>query len=232
MKKKALLSLLCIGLVTAVSVMGTLAYLTDRDSVANTFTVGRVDIELDEADVDADGQLILNDEGEPVDRVKENEYHLIPGQTYRKDPTITVKANSEESYIRMILVIHNASAVQAIIDKYELGDFSALIGGWDQEIWLYEGFSEDTVENTICFEFRYKETVDAGADSKMEDVELPALFEILIVPGEVNGEELQALYEGGFKMVVNGHAIQAATFADDDEAWAAFDRQISLPANP
>lgn len=230
MKKKIILSILCIGLAAVVSVMGTLAYLTDRDSVANTFTVGRVDIDLDEADVDADGQPVLNNQGEPVDRVKENEYHLIPGRTYLKDPTITVKAGSEASYIRMILIVHNTSAVQAIIDKYGLGNFASLIGGWNQDIWLYEGFKQDTVENTISFEFRYQEIVEARTEAK--DLVLPPLFETLIVPGEVNGEEMQALYDGGFKIVVNGHGIQAVTFADDDEAWTAFDRQVSLPANP
>ena len=144
MKKKTLLTVLCMFLVAVVSVMGTLAYLTDSDSNVNTFTIGRVDISLDEADVDEEGKLILDDAGNPVDRVRENEYHLIPGQTYIKDPTVTVQADSEPAYIRMILTVHNASAVQAILDRYELGDFSVMIGGWDKETWLYHGFTEDT----------------------------------------------------------------------------------------
>lgn len=228
MKKKALLTVLCMVLVAVASVLGSLSWLTDRDSVVNTFTVGRVDILLDETDVDENGEPILNEEGNPVDRVKENEYHLLPGHTYIKDPAVTVQAGSEPSYIRMILTIHNASAVQAIIDEHELGDFSALIGGWDKETWLYEDFTGDTEANTISFEFRYKETVGADADA----VPLPALFETLIVPGDVNGNELKALYDGGFQMVVYGHAIQAAGFADEDAAWAAFDEQVQASANP
>ncbi len=228
MKKKTLLTVLCMFLVAVVSVMGTLAYLTDSDSNVNTFTIGHVDISLDEADVDEEGKLILNEAGKPVDRVKANEYHLIPGQTYIKDPTVAVQADSEPAYIRMILTVHNASAVQAILDKYELGDFSALIGGWDQETWLYHGFTEDTEHNAISFEFRYKETV--GAED--EAVALTSLFDTLIVPGKANNAELEALYDGGFKMVVHGHAIQAAGFADADTAWAAFDEQVEDPATP
>lgn len=228
MKKKTLLTIISMILIAAVSVMGTLAWLTDTDTAINTFTVGQVDILLDEADVDENGELILDDEGKPVDRVKENEYHLIPGQTYIKDPTVTVQADSEQSYVRMILTVHNASAVQGIIDKYELGDFSALIGEWDEETWLYHGFTENTEDNTISFEFRYKETVGAGVNAEV----LPALFEILIVPGQVSNTELQALYDGGFQMVVHGHAIQAAGFADEDTAWAAFDEQVKVSVTP
>ena len=223
MKKKVLLITTSMILVAVISVMGTLAWLTDRDTAINTFTVGKVDILLDEADVDENGEPILDDEGNPVERVKENEYHLLPGQTYVKDPTVTVQAESEPAYIRMILTVHSASTVQAILNKYELGDFSALIGGWDEETWLYHGFTEDTEANTISFEFRYKETVGADADA----VVLPALFETLIVPGQVSSEELQDLYNGGFKMVIEGHAIQSAGLADEDAAWAAFDEQIN-----
>ena len=223
MKKKTLLIIASMILIATISVMGTLAWLTDTDTAVNTFTIGQVDILLDEADVDENGKLILDGERNPIDRVKENEYHLIPGQTYIKDPTVTVQADSEPSYVRMILTVHNASTVQAILDKYKLGDFSALIGGWDKDIWLYHGFTEDIEVGSISFEFRYMETVDADVDP----VVLPALFETLIVPSQVSNTELQALYDGGFKMVVHGHAIQAAGFASEDAAWAAFDEQVN-----
>lgn len=215
--KKILLSCLCVAAIITASVLGTLAYLTDTDSVTNTFTVGQVDIKLDETKVDADGKPV-----DGAERVQSNEYHLLPGMTYTKDPTVTVQPVSEESYIRMILTVHNASAVQTIITNHGLTDFADLIGGWDREAWLYEGFTTDDTANTISFEFRYQETV--GADTTA--VKLPALFETLNVPGTVTGTELQALYSGGFKMVVTGHAIQAAGFDSEDAAWAAFEAQL------
>ena len=100
---------------------------------------------------------------------------------------------------------------------------SVLIGGWDKNTWLYEGFTEDTANNTISFEFRYKEVVAKSAT----DAKLTALFDILIVPGEITGEEMKDLYDGGFKMEVFGHAIQAAGFDTADLAWAAFDQQVN-----
>lgn len=216
--KKILLCCICIIVVVASSIFGTLAWLTDTDSAVNTFTMGQVHITVDETKVDKDGTPVSG-----ADRVKTNEYHILPGMTYTKDPTLTVEADSEDAYLRMILTVHNASAVQAILDKYNLGDFSVLIGGWDRDTWLYEGYTEDTTANTISFEFRYKEIVE-GSDS---DVGLDALFETLIVPGEITGEEMQALYDGGFKMEVFGHAIQATGFDTADYAWAAFDKQVN-----
>lgn len=214
--KKILLICICVVAVLTTSVVGALAYLVDTDSAVNTFTMGQVHISVDEAKVNADGTPVTG-----ADRVKANEYHILPGMQYTKDPTVTVNGGSEDAYVRMILTVHNASDVQAILTKYNLGDFSVLIGGWDKNTWLYEGFTEDTAKNTISFEFRYKEVVAKSAT----DAKLTALFDTLIVPGEITGEEMKDLYDGGFKMEVFGHAIQAAGFDTEDAAWDAFDTQ-------
>ena len=66
---KALLLSLCAVLLVTVSVLGTMAYLTDKDQVVNSFTVGSVAITLDELDVTkTDGS-----------RTDANTYHLLPG---------------------------------------------------------------------------------------------------------------------------------------------------------
>ena len=77
-KSKALLLTLCAVLLVAASVLGTMAYLTSRDQVINTFTVGSVAIELNEAKVNTDGSLV-----EGAERVKANSYKLLPGQIGR-----------------------------------------------------------------------------------------------------------------------------------------------------
>ena len=103
----------CLGFVAvaAISVAGTLAYLTDQDSVVNTFTVGKVQITLDETKVNTDGTVV-----EGAERVQKNEYHLIPGQTYTKDPMITVEENSEEAYVRMMVTLNCAEELKEIFD--------------------------------------------------------------------------------------------------------------------
>ena len=45
--KKALLLAACAVLLVVATIFGTVAYLTDKDTVNNTFTVGKVDIKLD-----------------------------------------------------------------------------------------------------------------------------------------------------------------------------------------
>lgn len=87
---KPIVLALCAVLLVAATVFGTVAYLTDNAAVVNTFTVGQVKLRLDEAKVDAGGK--------PTGERTEigNSYHLIPGVTYTKDPTVTVLGNSEE----------------------------------------------------------------------------------------------------------------------------------------
>ena len=92
--KKKLMTVLALVLVIALSVAGTYAYLTSQDTVTNTFTVGNVAITMDEAKVDEYG---VADNNAP--RVAGNEYKLVPGHNYVKDPTIHVGANSENCYL-------------------------------------------------------------------------------------------------------------------------------------
>lgn len=107
----------CAVLLACVSVSATLAYLTaTTNTVRNTFTVGKVNFlsnGLDEADVNEYGDLV-NDDGKTeaevkaedpdatftaAARVTENEYKLIPGHKYTKDPTIHLDPNSEDCYL-------------------------------------------------------------------------------------------------------------------------------------
>lgn len=79
MKKKTLALVLALTLLVAGVVGGTLAWLTDQTAeVKNTFTVGDINIGLTETTTD---------------------YKMVPGNTIAKDPTVTVKANSEACWL-------------------------------------------------------------------------------------------------------------------------------------
>lgn len=79
MKKKTLALVLALTLLVAGVVGGTLAWLTDQtDEVKNTFTVGDINIGLAETTTN---------------------YKMVPGNTIAKDPTVTVKANSEACWL-------------------------------------------------------------------------------------------------------------------------------------
>ncbi len=221
--KKTLVLIACIVVLVAAAVTGSLAFLIDEASVTNTFTVGKVDIKVDEADPENPG--IRTEDG--------NEYHILPGQTYAKDPMLTVLAGSEESYIRMVMEISNHSAVQAIVDNHCGGDYAVLFGqnGYGSD-WTYVDYEVDSAKNTISFEFRYNATVST-LDPK-EDLALQPLFTELVVPDLVSRDELAALYgdettvEDDFKITVYGHAIQTEGFIGDvDKAWESFENQYA-----
>ena len=124
-KNKALLLALCaVSLVTA-SVLGTMAYLTDNKKVTNTFTVGSVAITMDETDVNTDGTPV---EGENVDRVTANEYKLLPGHTYVKDPQIHVAPTSEDCYL--FVKVENGIAAIESKDADKSVDAQMVAKGW------------------------------------------------------------------------------------------------------
>lgn len=230
MKKKfskIALAVLCATLLVCGSVLGTLAYLTAQtETVVNTFTVGQVAITLDETDTDnsdSDG----NGDGRDI----ENTYHLMPGGTYVKDPTLTVKAGSEDSYLRIIMTVSNASEFDAIIasgshkNPYDatddLSDFTEMLGGLDTTNWaLYS--TEAGAANDTIYEFRYvgpTNGVYAGPDAD----ETLVLMNEFSVPGTLTSDEIASL--SGLNINFVAHAIQASGFADADAAWTAFEQQ-------
>lgn len=209
MKKKLLIMSVAMVLVCAFAVGMTIAYLTSTDQVVNTFTVGNVRIQLDEAAANPDGSLI---EGAP--RVKANRYKLIPGHTYNKDPMVTVLEGSEESYIKMTVTFSNSRQLDEI---FGVGtDLTTIFHGYDGTTWIYKDNTEDASANTRTYEFWYKEEV-AAPDA---DVALDALFDSITVPGNINNNQLATIE--GMTITVNAYAIQADGFASAEAAWEAF----------
>ena len=213
MKKfKALLVVACALLLVAASVFGTMAYLTSTDEVKNTFTVGKVNIKLDEAQVNADGTPVAN-----AERVKANEYKLLPGHTYNKDPMVTVLSGSESSYVKMTVTFSKANELDAIFAPNG-ANLTSIFNGYDASNWSAKGNTKDAAANTRTYEFWYKEAVGAPEGN----VALDALFDSITVPGEITKEQLATIE--GMTITVNAYAIQADGFADADAAWAAFNK--------
>ena len=209
-KKKVFVTVLCAVLLVAASVLGTMAYLTSQDTVTNTFSVGNVQIKLDEAKANPDGSLVAN-----ADRVKANSYKLLPGHTYNKDPMVTVLKGSESSYVKMTVTFTKAAQLDAIFAPNG-ADMTSIFNGYDNSNWIYKGNTENATENTRTYEFWYKETV-AAPDG---DVALDALFDSITVPGTITNAQLATIE--GMTITVNGYAIQADGFANAEAAWAAY----------
>lgn len=228
--------LMCVLMTLSGVAFGTIAYLTDTAKVVNRFTVGNVDITVDETDVDENGNPVPNPAEDPENpdddylRTQEdNCYPMIPGSEYKKDPTMTVTAGSEPAYVRMLVTITNAAEIKEIFaqlstqyENYAAGFIpNEHVTGWDSAVWNYFGATEDTTANTITLEFRYHDIVSAGKD---QDEKLAPLFETIVIPGELTNAHLTKLED--FAIEVVGNAIQTKGFADADAAWAAFDAQM------
>ena len=191
MKKKQLLVMVSMMLVVAmVSVAGTLAFLIDdTEAVVNTFSAGNVTIDLDETDVDVYG---VKDGDTPV---KKNDYKLIPGHTYTKDPTVHVATGSEECwvYVRVENAIENIEAngdgIDTIAEQMEELGWVAVDG-----------------ETNV---FYHEETHTAGDDVPV--------FESFTIAGDADVADYV-----GDTIVITGYAVQVDSFEDDAQgAWDA-----------
>ena len=91
--RKQLIMIACMALVAGLAIGGTLAWLAaSTDPVVNTFTVGNIDIDLNEHELDEDGEFTTK-------LTTANSYHIIPGATLNKDPFVTVQEGSEACYL-------------------------------------------------------------------------------------------------------------------------------------
>lgn len=237
MKKKILVACLCVALAVLTVAGTTLAYLTSQDKVENTFTVGNVKITLDEAKVTTDGTPV-----EGADRVKANDYKLMPGHTYTKDPTVTVVKGSEEAYVRLKVTFNNATDIIAMCTDPEYAEdgptgvenafplirmvkfVEANAAKWDgiipdnmvdTEEMLADAkyFVYDAEADTLTYYFYYTETVAAPT----ADVVLPVLFDSITVPEWVTGEQLAKL--DNFQIIAVAEAIQADGMTSAYDAW-------------
>jgi predicted ribosomally synthesized peptide with SipW-like signal peptide len=190
--KKALLLALCAVLLVVSTVFATMAYLTSTTQVVkNTFTVGDVEITLDEAKVDVYGE---NANGRTTTG---NEYKLIPGHEYIKDPTVYVDSTSEKCYV-YVEVINNIAAIEA--DKTIAAQMVEL--GWTQiagtNVWYYNTAVDPSV---------------AGADLNLEVFKTFTILDNAVVDGYVTATNANSY------ITIKACAIQADGFDDVLDAW-------------
>ena len=168
MKKKLLTTLavaVCAIALVVGSIAGTVAYLTVRVSVTNTFSHGKVTITMDERRVDKNGNPLGNEN----DRITGNEYMLMPGTTYTKDPIIHIGADSQPTYL--FLKVDNGIAGLAMTptDQTEINSKrptekqvstihkQLLDNGWKVYV---ENATDDDPDNDV----EYKNTIHIDSD--------------------------------------------------------------------
>lgn len=97
--KRVMVLALALVLLLGCGIGGTIAWLMDStDAVVNTFTVGDVEITLKESPYNQTS----NTYGELTDG-QDNSYPIIPGTTYKKNPTVAVENGSEDCWLFVVV---------------------------------------------------------------------------------------------------------------------------------
>ena len=171
MKKKTLALVLALTLLVSGVVGGTLAWLTDQTAeVKNTFTVGDINIDLTETTTD---------------------YKMVPGNTIAKDPTVTVKANSEACWLFV-----------KVTESTDLKDFITytIANGWTK---LQDGVY-------------YREVPASAADQTFSVLTGDAVT----VKSDVTRTMLETAKTDAPTLTFQAYAIQKDHFATAAAAWA------------
>ena len=227
-------SLVAVVAIVAASVYGTVAYLTASSKVSNVFTVGNVYIEMYESKVTSDGKI--DTVATPAGTKKNsdgNSYHLVPGNSYDKDPTVYVQANSEAAYL--FLLVRNDIRNIEVKDDTNKPTMKAQMeaNGWREYgyakpstgtyAWVYYGYKTD--ENGQYLDENNAVTTDLSK-RVLNDVPVG-------VKGGTTGAAVDtfsnfyiasdadvSLY-GGAGVTLTAIGIQSSSFDNVDRAWDA-----------
>ncbi|MGB4589944.1 MAG: SipW-dependent-type signal peptide-containing protein [Clostridiaceae bacterium] len=206
MKNKRMMTVMILALVAIFAGGVTLAYFTDTsDSVENTFTMGNVEIELDEAEL----KETITPSGTTwtalTERVRDNTYsNLYPGAVLPKDPTV-YNVGANPAYIRVKVTL----APYDVFDRLLEADPSVL---WDST--LGSGWVLASSANGV-YTYNYTNIVTNDANMK-----IPPLFTSVSIPAEFNNTAMTSI--NGFTINVVAEAIQSQGFDNVTEAFEEF----------
>lgn len=213
MKKKLLLSAVlvmsAIVLVVA-TVFTTIAYLSYSTAVTNSFSVGNIKIHMYESAVDENGEAIPNDpnlNGTMKDSTANN-YHLIYGKEYVKDPTIYVDAGCDPSYL-FVKVRNQISTIEAendskIADQMEDYGWKLLTSRSTGDIYVFNGSLDDVTDNTVYPDVDNK---FATIIPKANQTQVYNVFDKFTISTDKDISSAS-----GAKVTITAFAIQADTF--------------------
>ncbi len=192
MKKKVTAIALAVCILAVAVIGATMAYFTDTDSKTNTFTFGKVDIDLTEKSTDANGAVkgdISADGGITYPGV-------LPGLVYSKIPTVTVKNDSLPAYVAITATVPTI---------YNWG------GLFNNKIDSAFDWEKKTVGANTVYYFYANAAVTAGSS-------VTPFTEVKINPA-LTQNDVKNLPT--FNVVVNAYGIQKDGFDDAKAAFAA-----------
>ena len=186
-KTKALILALCAIMLVGATFATTLAWLTDKtDPIENVFTVGNIDIELEETD----GLT----------------FKMVPGKTITKDPTVTVKKDSEACWL-FVKVVKDGGDVTVGSTNYTFDDFLTYV--------IADGWTELSGNAGVY----YREVAETTADTDFKVLK----DDVVTVKTTVTKEMMDAIAADTSKaptLTFTAYACQKAEIASASAAWA------------
>ena len=151
LKKQLLRTMIACGLVISVAVGSTVAYLTDAETATNTFTVGNVQIDLEEPGYP----------GNDSDEVK----NIIPNQEIVKDPQIENTGNNDAlAFLRVEVPQEMFTDGDDGTGEQKKQDLFRLKGVSDQwELLRTETVTREDGKAKTSYVYGYKKTLGKGA---------------------------------------------------------------------
>jgi len=247
-KRSAIMAVLAVVLVAALTAGGTLAYMTDSESLTNTFTVGDLDITIREPNYPG---------GECTERV--------PGDSFPKDPTVT--AVKGDAYLRVkVEFLDGDGSSNTLIDDderlalimqtlyYDPAFSATVVGGYkgsnNLRLWAGTASSHSTDSRYHYSQKDLADLVDAGTIdnwyNQREFIDPPTVvdgvyyliydgifyegtvvqvFTSVVYPSDWNQIQMQKL--GQYSVRITAQAIQSAGLSAD-EAFVKLDAETIL----
>lgn len=199
--KKIVTAGLALVMVAGISVAGTLAYLTaESEEKINKFTVGGISIELAEPD------WTYGSAGAKI----------VPGDEVDKDPTVTVKANSENCFV--YVGINNDLKLE---DGTVAGTLNITTSAWTEV--------GTTSDGTVVYRYTGDKASNGYVPLAASDTELEKVFTTVTISGTaVDEDNIQELEND--TITVQAYAYQADNVEMDDADAAAL--AFFAPAEP
>ncbi len=185
-------------LIGTMSIGGIMAYFTDADTATNTFTVGKISIDLQEP------------EWLPPTEI-------VPKQEFEKDPLIK-NDGSNDAFVFLKVIVPYANIVTANEDgsknpaaDTELFSFDVNTG-WTE---LVSEKEKNTVNKTVTHLYAYTGETASTMATLAVDASTPALFDYVRFANVV---EDQMIESKSFDVVVDAFAIQTTNLNDGKTA--------------
>ena len=196
MKRGTKTIMLAAALAGVLIVGGVSAYFTDADTATNTFTIGKISLDLQEPNWDPDHAT-----------------NLTPNQIIKKDPQIRNDGINDEFVFlevtvpyKNVITVNDAGVKQASADTELV--YYTINSGWTE---LGSG-EKDTVSGTILH--RYVYGTDQKCTALSANVVTPTLFDNITVANVIEDQALETTVQN---IKVEAYGIQSNDIGADDK---------------